>query len=459
MCDTIAAIATPSGTGGIGIIRISGPKSKERLTELFHSVSPKFTDFKPWMLHRGYLVAPTNEFLDDILAVYMPAPYTFTGEDVVELHCHGGHFLLLTILETVLCKNIRLAKPGEFSQRAFLNGRMDLTQAEAVAELIAASSRNEVLLASNRLKGLLGQKIIDIRRRIEELRVWICLAVDFPEEETGIFPLEKFINGLLEIHEIIQKLIHAAERSRCWKEGVIVALAGAVNAGKSSLLNALLGKERAIVTEHPGTTRDFLEECIIVNGLSIRLIDTAGLRVTSDPIEEQGIQKGREKIDEADAILFIIDGMVGITEESKSLLNSFGIERTILVWNKIDLKVPPSNWIELCTSSQVNGVCVSAKTGSGIEELLVLLYNFVLSQHNTQEPIFDTIVPNMRQVEIFSLVLEEIRSLYEDIRSGIPYDLCAVMLENISSMLNSIIGFDTPEEVLNRIFASFCIGK
>lgn len=459
MCDTIAAIATPSGSGGIGIIRISGSKAKERLTELFHSVSPNFIDFKPWVLHHGCLMTPTKEFLDDILAVYMPAPCTFTGEDVVELHCHGGHFLLLSILETVLCKNIRLAKPGEFSQRAFLNGRMDLTQAEAIAELIAASSQKEARLASNRLNGLLNQKVLGIRTQLEEIRVWLCLAVDFPEEEVGAFPLEKFTHGLLTVREMIKDLIEGAERSRCWKEGVIVALAGAVNAGKSSLLNALLGKERAIVTEYPGTTRDFLEEVIIVNGLAIRLIDTAGLRTTFDPIEEQGIQKGREKIDEADAVLLIIDGTVGITEETKLLLDLFGVDRTVLVWNKVDLKTPPLKWTKLCTPSSVNGVCISAKIGSGIDELLILLHNFILSRHNAQEPTFDTIIPNIRQVEIFSSALEEINSLYEDIYSGVPYDLCAVKLENISSMLNSIIGLNTPEEVLNQIFASFCIGK
>lgn len=457
--DTIAAIATPPGCGGIGIIRISGVKAKERLRNLFHPVSSKFKDFIPWRLHRGHLLDNNRKILDDILAVFMPAPNTFTGEDIVELQCHGGYFLLTTILESVLDKDTRLAKPGEFSQRAFLNGRIDLTQAEAVAELIAASSHNEIILASNRLNGLLGKKILELREQIIQLRAWICLAVDFPEEESELFNVEKFLHGIEEIRSTVRQLIKDVERSRCWKEGIVVALAGAVNAGKSSLLNALIGSNRAIVTEFPGTTRDFLEEYIHIEGLPIRLIDTAGLRDTEDPIEAQGISIGREKIELADIVLLIVDGVIGITEEIQTLIKTLGARRIILVWNKIDLRVPPKQWPNVCTIMPARNVCVSAKNGSGIEELTKIIHEFGLSLHGAEEPSSDSIVPNIRQVETLSTALEELDALYDDIYYSIPYDLCAVRLEHVASVLASITGIDTSEDVLNRIFASFCIGK
>lgn len=268
--DTIAAIATAPGAGGIGIVRVSGPGALPILEKLFAPAGKG--DYKPWTLRRGRVQDTEGNTLDDSLAVFMPGPKTFTGEDVAELQCHGGPVLLAAVLEACLRAGARLAERGEFTRRAFLNGRMDLTQAEAVAEMIAAPSKEGTRLAAAKLDGVLGQRIGDLRERVEHLRAQICLAVDFPEEEVECLPQEGFLSAIADVKAAVASLLAGFERTRCWREGVTVALAGPVNAGKSSLMNALLGRQRAVVTEYPGTTRDFLEEPIQLAGLPLSLI-------------------------------------------------------------------------------------------------------------------------------------------------------------------------------------------
>ena len=343
--DTIAAIATASGPGGIGIVRISGPSALAILTRLFTPGTGHETiRFRPWVLHRGRVRDTNGHVLDDALGVFMPGPRTFTGEDVAEFQCHGGPMLLAAVLENCLNAGARLAERGEFTRRAFLNGRMDLTQAEAVAEMIAAPSREGARLAAARLDGVLGQRISALRAKIETLRAKICLAVDFPEEDSECLPTEMFVRDITEVRAAVNALLAGFERTRCWREGITVALAGPVNAGKSSLMNALLGRERAIVTEHPGTTRDFLEESIQLAGLPARLVDTAGLRETDNPAEAQGIRLGRSMIESADVVLLMVDGAEGVTAQTWALLDELGPERTLLVWNKSDLATPPPHW-------------------------------------------------------------------------------------------------------------------
>ncbi len=457
--DTIAAIATPEGSGSIGVIRISGIGAKHCLKKFFRSVLSTFVDFCPWKLHRGYLCDNRGAILDDVLAVYMPAPNTFTGEDVVELHCHGSYILLTVILEALLAEGVRLANRGEFSYRAFLNGRIDLTQAEAIAELISASSIEEVKLASNRLNGLVGRYIKKLHKNIVKVRTLLCLAIDFSEEDIeDIFTKDKFIHELESIHTIIKNLLGSFERSKCWSSGVVVALVGLVNAGKSSLFNAMLGQERAIVTDYPGTTRDFLEGTIYVSGLPIRIIDTAGHRLTSDPIEVQGIYVGKEKAHNADIVLLVIDSTQGLTEEIQSLITEFHRKYIIYVWNKIDLVTQAQVSINYDMGTSINSVYTSAKTGSGIDELMAQIQEYTQIIKN-YEPKPDEVIPNVRQASVLSEALQEINSLIHDIKLSIPYDICAVRLESLATMLSSIIGSDTPEDILNGIFASFCIGK
>ncbi|MDR0466124.1 MAG: tRNA uridine-5-carboxymethylaminomethyl(34) synthesis GTPase MnmE, partial [Deltaproteobacteria bacterium] len=305
--DTIAAVASPVGTGGVGIVRVSGPAAKPILARIFLPRSSRFSDFKPWTLHRGRVLDERGNVLDDALVVFMPGPRTFTGEDVAEVHCHGGMALLGALLEGILALGARLAQAGEFSRRAFLNGRMDLTQAEAVAELIAAPGREGVLLSAAKLDGLLGGRIGALRAKLEDLRMRLCVAVDFPEEETECLDRAEFVLALEDVSLAVRELLANYKRNRCLLEGALVVLAGRTNVGKSSLMHALLGRERALVTAVAGTTRDFLEERLHLDGLPTRLVDTAGLRESSDEAERLGVAASRRCMEEADVILFVLD--------------------------------------------------------------------------------------------------------------------------------------------------------
>ena len=355
---TIAAIATAPGAGGIGIVRISGPQSREILSRMFSPASAKFSGFRPWVLHRGRALDHEGAPLDDVLAVFMPGPRTFTGEDVAEIHCHGGPFIVQAILETALRLGARAAERGEFSRRAFVNGRMDLSQAEAVAELIAAPSREALRYSLNRLDGLLGRKVTALRRRLEELRVQMSLAVDFPDEEVECLAPEAFAAVVEDVAAAVRGLLTGQRRAQVMQQGAVVVLAGAVNAGKSSLLNALLGRNRALVTDIPGTTRDFLEESCQLDGLPVRLTDTAGLRETDESVEEMGVALSRQKVRQADAILLLVDGGrlgpagaaadICPDEAVREVLEQAGDIPVLLVWNKVDLAEPA---VPVCASA------------------------------------------------------------------------------------------------------------
>lgn len=499
MQDTIAAIATPPGSGGIGVIRVSGPLARSILGARFAPAAPAFRGFRPWTLHRGAALDPEGGRIDDVLAVFMPGPRTFTGEDVAEWHCHGGPALLEALLESILAAGARPAERGEFTRRAFLNGRMDLTQAEAVAEVIAAPSREGARLAAARLHGLLGARMTALRDTLENLRARMCLAVDFPEEEAECLSLADLLAGVESVDEAAAGLLAAFDRARCWREGVTAALAGPVNAGKSSLMNALLGRERAIVTEHPGTTRDFLEEAVRLDGLPARLIDTAGLRdagAVLDPAEDRGIRLGQEKTAEADVIFLVFDGSRNegaVPPELPCLAADFAgrgrDDRIILVWNKRDLAPPPEGWGAVWRNAWRNAraagiapsapagqgtgqdeedhsgggreprtAAVSARTGEGLDDLARLARRVALAGLSAPDG-EETLAPNLRQAVVLRRLRQELALLAADARAGVPYDLCAVRLEGAVAALAEITGLDTPDEVLNRIFASFCIGK
>ncbi len=458
--DTIAAIATPLGSGGIGIVRISGPDAKACLQQVFMSSSEKFKDFRPWTLHRGHFVDITGAMLDDVLAVYMPGPKTFTGEDVVEIHAHGGQMLMATLLESLVGRGVRLAERGEFSRRALMHGRMDLTQAEAVAEMIAAKSKAALHLGSAKLEGLLGKKVADLREKLEHLRMEVCVAVDFPEEEVECLSPEAFGAVIGEVRQAVEDLLVAYARGRHWQEGASVVLAGAVNAGKSSLLNALLGYNRALVTDIPGTTRDFLEEGLNLDGLAVRITDTAGLREALDTVERMGIARSRERIAEADAVLFLLDGSLGaeaalhLGEEGYALAQN---EKTVLIWNKSDIApsplLPPS-WQDLAKKC----ILVSAKEGTGLQDLSTAIKAVILQESST-EPEAGDVVPNMRQALLLQDASAELALLLSDITAHVPYDICSVRLDTAVALLGQITGLDSADELLDKIFANFCIGK
>ena len=463
--ETIAAIATAPGVGGIGIIRVSGPASKTVLEKVFQPAGKSFTEYVPWKLHHGHIVSDDGARLDDALAVFMPGPHTFTGEDVAELHCHGGPALLSLILDEVL-RIARPARRGEFSRRAFLNGRMDLSQAEAVAELIAAPSKEGAELALGKLDGILSRRVAALREQLETLRANMCLAVDFPEDEVDGMERDALLAGIRTVSESVGNLLAGVERTRCWREGVVIALAGPVNAGKSSLMNALLGRSRAIVTEQPGTTRDFLEESVMLAGLPARLVDTAGLRPvgwgTQDAIEAEGIRMGLARASEADVCVVLIDGMQGLVDETLSLLKNLNAQRTIVAWNKNDVAPAPSDfiagrgpWNIACAGR----VVLSARTGQGLEELALLVRSIVLGSQGARASLQDEVAPNVRQAVALQRAYTALCDLAVDVTQALPYELCLIRLEEAAQALGSVTGIDTTDEVLNRIFESFCIGK
>ena len=459
---TIAAVATAPGAGGVGIIRISGPKALDIITAMFRPSSPKFSGFTPRFLHHGHILDAEGREADDALVVYFKGPSSFTGEDCAEIQGHGGPAVLAALLDSVLSRGARMAERGEFTRRAFLNGRLDLSQAEAVAELIAAPSREGVYLASAKLDGLLGRKVSALRERLEYLRQRVCLAIDFPDEEGECLPPQEFTAITREVADGIRKLLAGYERARCWREGALVVLAGQVNAGKSSLMNAFLGRNRAIVTEKPGTTRDYLEEHTTLAGLPVRLVDTAGLRDHSeDSIELEGMKRGQEMAENARCVLLVLDGKRANTsegifdafEEEKALLEKLGRARCIAVWNKCDEAPLPEGVKDFFGAPLL---AISSKEGTGIDELCSAVRALCLGEAAPEE---GDIAPNLRQADKLKQALTALDALEAAIALSMPPDLCSIHLEAASAHLADITGLNSTEDTLNSIFESFCIGK
>ena len=460
---TIAAVATAPGAGGVGIIRISGPKALEIISGMFRPSSPKFSGFTPRFLHHGHVLDAAGREADDALVVYFKGPNSFTGEDCAEIQGHGGPAVLAALLDSVLSRGARMAERGEFTRRAFLNGRLDLSQAEAVAELIAAPSREGVYLASAKLDGLLGRKVSALRERLEYLRQRVCLAIDFPDEEGECLPPQEFTAITREVAEGIRTLLAGYERARCWREGALVVLAGQVNAGKSSLMNSFLGRNRAIVTEKPGTTRDYLEEHTTLAGLPVRLVDTAGLREHSeDSIELEGMKRGQEMAENARCVLLVLDGkkaadspedVFAAFAEEKALLEKLGRSRCIAVWNKSDAAPLPDGINDFYGAPLL---AVSSKEGNGIDELCSAVRSLCLGESAPEE---GDIAPNLRQADKLKQALHALDALEAAIALSMPPDLCSIHLEDASAHLADITGLNSTEDTLNSIFESFCIGK
>ncbi|MFI3271545.1 MAG: tRNA uridine-5-carboxymethylaminomethyl(34) synthesis GTPase MnmE [Pseudomonadota bacterium] len=465
--DTITAIATPMGQGGIGIIRVSGPQSLTILQEIFKASSEKFVGFRPWTLHHGTIV-DGDEALDDVLAVFMPGPKTFTGEDVAEVHCHGGSGVMSAVLETIMARGARLAERGEFTRRAFLNGRMDLTQAEAVAEMIAAPSREGLRLAKAKLEGMLGERVLELRGRLDTARVQLSLAVDFPDEEVECLAPDEFLELIRYVKDGIGTLATSYDRTRCWQDGAMVVLAGQVNAGKSSLMNALLGRKRAIVTDQAGTTRDFIEEPLNLNGLAIRLVDTAGLRETGDIVEQEGVRMSRDLVGQADLVVLVVDSATvvehkGLPHAEQELIRHAqeqGNGHVLIACNKADSVENAVGDLTMPTAFDGTPcVAVSAKSGYQMDILATAIRQEILSIAGATEPEAGELAPNLRQAEALRRAMSELELLDADIVAGIPYDLCGVRLELACSALADVTGESTPDAILNSIFSSFCIGK
>ena len=468
--DTIAAISTPPGPGGIAIIRFSGADALSIGRQLFISSTGTPCPFTPRHMHYGYIADALGRRLDEVLAVYMPGPHSATGEDVFEIHCHGGPAIATAILEAALTVGARLAEAGEFTRRAFLSGRIDLAQAEAVAEAIAAPTREGVRLAQAKMSGALSQLVHELRTVVDTLRVSFAAALDFPEDEDEIVPVEPLLEQIDFVKESLEKAIGGYERAKLWRDGASFVLAGQVNAGKSSLLNALLGRERAIVSDQPGTTRDYIEETLLIGGMPLRCIDTAGLRLSTDTVEVEGIRRAGQLAHEATVIVLVVDALDStVTAEGFAPASpemSFLADRreqlergqVIMVVNKAD--VAPREAEQLATTLRNVYLCpvciVSAKESAGLDVLSESIAEVVLKTGATVE---SDIAPNLRQTVLLKNALVEMEQLREEILLHLPLDILSLRLDAVAQSLDEVVGVSTTDAILGTIFSSFCIGK
>jgi tRNA modification GTPase len=455
---TIAAISTPPGSGGIGIIRMSGPSSLVVLKSIFkpHSSS---CDFRSHTLFYGNILEPkTMKLLDEVLVVYMQSPKTYTREDVVEIHCHGSFLVLQNILECILTFDIQLAEPGEFTKRAFLNGRIDLTRAEAVIDILAAKTRKGVDIAQEQLAGALYEKVESIRKVLTEMRALIEVAIDFPDEDVEIVDTQNLqIRLQREVLDPIDFLLRCADQGRIYREGVSVVIVGRPNVGKSSLLNAVLQEDRALVTAIPGTTRDSIEEHVEIAGMPVRIADTAGIRDGADEVEELGIQRAKKLVNQADIVLFMIDGAAGIFAEDRQLFNTVAHKPVIVLVNKTDL-LEKNTRIDLSFfAEQLPKVMISAKEQAGMVELRQTLFAKVTGGKDQWQE--EACAPNLRHKNTLQRAKAACERLDEGLTMAMTSDLLAVDLQECLDQLGDIVGLTTTEDILDVIFEQFCLGK
>ncbi len=450
--DTIVAISTPLAEGGIGIVRLSGSDSIPIAQRVFKSPKGKC----PKGSHRifyGHIVEPdTGEVIDEVLLSIMKAPNTYTKQDVVEINCHGGIVSLTRVLTTVLKQGARLARPGEFTQRAVINGRIDLTQAEAVLDLIKAKTDRAHKMAMSQLRGGLSQRVMTIREELINLTSFVEAHIDFSDEDLpqlSITEIEKMANSVM---ERIRHLIGSYSRGKIMRDGLGIALIGRPNVGKSSLLNALLEEDRAIVTDIPGTTRDMVEGLMSINGIPIRLTDTAGIRDCNDCIELEGVKRAFMAMEAADLVILVFDGNAPLSEEDRQLLNAVVDKDTILVINKIDIEQHLD--IGNMTMS-IPVIKTSAIKGYGISELKNGILKFVSSADLSEAGW----MANLRHKICLERVEASLGDFLSELRKAMPLDVLATHLRDALDAIGEIAGETTPEDILNNIFSNFCVGK
>jgi len=417
-------------------------------------------------MYYGWIINPANSLpIDEVLAVFMRAPNSYTREDVVEIQCHGSYLVLQEILSIIIAGNARLAEPGEFTKRAFLNGRLDLTQAEAVLELIEAKTEVGRAIAVGQLQGRLHEKVSAIQERLVAMRAIIEVAIDFPEDESDILDAAALQEQLrIEVEEPLAALIARAEEGKIFREGISAVILGRPNVGKSSLLNTLLQEDRALVTPVPGTTRDTIEEFVTIKGMPVRIVDTAGIRHTSEAVEEMGIQRARAKLADADLVLFMLDATEPLTEEDKVLYSSIKQNRkkqkVLLVLNKIDIGPWASPEQFRAALGREELVSVSAKLQTNIPELKDRIFALITGpKKGTGWDPGAAVVPNVRHQNALKKALEACGRVRRGLDVDISPDLLAIDIQSTLDHLGNIVGETTAEDVLDMIFERFCIGK
>ena len=458
--DTIAAIATPPGTGGIGIIRVSGAKAESVARNIFNPLK-QLDNFESRHLYHGDIIeAETGNVLDEVLLSLMRKPRSYTGEDTVEIYCHGGFLITQAVLNETIKAGCRPARPGEFTERAFLNNRLDLSQAEAINDLIMAQTERGRELALSHLKGKLSEKIESLRGQILNSLVFLECAIDFSEDE--ISPGEKNIPAdiapaLSDIIQELQDILATYEQGKIFRSGANVVIAGKPNVGKSSLLNALIGEKRAIVTPVPGTTRDFIEEFINIEGVPVKLTDTAGIRQPENIIEQEGIELVREKLSSANLIIILLDGSEILTNDDRDIIDGNKNRSILLVVNKTDLPLK-LDISEVKTSLPAADVLhVSAKYGQGLLQLKDAIHNSVTGARAGRPA--DVMIANIRHKSALERTAAFLSRAREGSLSNLPAELIAIDLRDALASLDEIVSKTTNEDILNRIFSRFCVGK
>lgn len=454
---TIAAISTAVGEAGIGIVRISGKRSLEIGNKIFKGkVIEELNEVHNRKLTYGHIV-DNGKIIDEVLIAFMQGPSTYTREDMVEIYCHGGIISVKNVLQLILNKGARLAEPGEFTKRAFLNGRLDLSQAEAVMDMIKAKTDKSFEASLDQLEGSLSKKIKEIRNILLEMIAHVEVSIDFPDQDVEEITYDELKDSANKIKEEIERLLATSDRGKILREGLNTVILGKPNVGKSSLLNAILRENRAIVTDIPGTTRDIIEEYVNIDGIPLRIIDTAGIRDTDDIVEQIGVDRAKQTVLDADLIIAVFDASRELSDEDHQIIDLIKDKKTIIILNKTDL---PSKYDEDYFKSILNDkeiIIASITSGIGLENLEKSIKNMFYD--GEVEINSDTLVTNIRHKDQLIKSLDNIKNAIDDINMSVPIDCIEVDLKDCWENLGEISGDTIGEDILDKIFSEFCIGK
>lgn len=447
--DTIAAISTPTGEGGIGIVRVSGKDAPSVVDRVYKSKKGiRVSDFETNTIHYGHCFDQQGKLIDEVLVSFMKAPHTYTAEDVVEINCHGGYIAVRAILKAVIAAGARLADPGEFTRRAFMNGRIDLSQAEAVMDVIDAKTEVSLSYSVNQLSGGLSKRYEAMDAELLHLLTYIDAALDYPEYDVEEVTNETLSTSIDSLLSDVGALLDTAQIGKVYREGIDTVILGEPNVGKSSLLNTLINEEKALVTEIPGTTRDIVDAYLNIDGVPFHIIDTAGIRETEDLVEQLGVKRSMEMIDKAELVLYISDVSRETSDDEAEILEKIKDKNFIHIYNKIDLindEVPD------------DGAAISVTTGEGLQQLKKTMVEKALSGSPASDS--DDIVSNLRHVEKLNQVKDSLLAAKESLEAGMSVDLVAIDLKDALENLRAITGKSVGEDIIDQIFANFCLGK
>lgn len=453
--ETIAAISTATGNGGIGIIRMSGKECFNILEKIFRPIK-RSENISGYTIKYGHIMDGDN-IVDEVLVSYFKAPKSYTTENMCEINSHGGFIVERRILELCLKNGAELAEPGEFTKRAFLNGRIDLVQAESIIDLINSKSEKEAKASISQLEGNLSKNINSIKSELLDLMADVEASIDYPEYDIEEVTNKKILQALDKVESYLKKLNKTFKNGKILREGIKTAIIGKPNAGKSSLLNTILNEERAIVSETKGTTRDTIEEYVTIEGITLKLIDTAGIRETNDEIEKIGVEKSKKLINEAELVIAIFDGTKDLSEEDYEILNLIESKNAIILLNKMDIKDFELDKNDTIKKSGKEIIKISARNGDNID----ILYRSIANMYKINDIELDNgeIVTNIRHKNQIDESLKSIEKTRETVYNNMPVDIIEIYLKQILSDLGKITGDDISEDIINEIFSKFCLGK